>query len=434
MKLGMLIPEFPTQTHVFFWREIRALERLDVSVDILSTREPRESCPHPFAAEARARTHYLVPPGPRALGELSARLRHLPGALRYLASIDRDPGPESLKQRLQLRARHAAYLAAALELVAYAKRHGTEHVHVHSCADAAHVVALSKLLGGPSFSLHLHGDLPVYGRDHAQKMQHAAFVAAAARPMQMQVVNEVGVPESRTCTMIMGVDTDQFTPGPSRAGERGRFEMLTVGRLSPAKGHVHTLRALRLLLDRDPNLNLRYRIAGQGAHRDAIVAEIAALGLGDKVELVGSMAEPAIAEALRGVDVFVLSSIGIGEASPVAVMEAMSAGVPVVCSRIGGTADMIDDGVDGLLIDQKDEEGIAAALRRLYDDRSLGARLGSAARQRALTQFDAVRRAEILLETVRATRAGGSVPNTLGRPVAASNGAARLQASDPSAS
>jgi glycosyltransferase involved in cell wall biosynthesis len=142
------------------------------------------------------------------------------------------------------------------------------------------------------------------------------------------------------------------------------------------------------------------------------------------------MAELAIAEALRGVDAFVLSSVGIGEASPVAVMEAMSAGVPVVCSRIGGTADMIDDGVDGLLIDQKDEEGIAVALRRLYDDRSLGVRLGGAARKRALSQFDAVRRAEILLDTIRATRAGGPVPNTFGRP-APENGVARAHASGP---
>lgn len=414
MKLGLLIPEFPTQTHVFFWREIRALERLQVEVEILSTRAPSESCPHPFAAEAQARTHYLVPPSPRALGELFGRASSLPAVVRYLASIDREQ--TGLEERLRKGARQAAYVGAAVELVARSAQTGIEHVHVHSCADAAHVVALAKLLGGPSFSLHLHGDLPVYGRDHQQKMEHAAFVAAAARPMQLQLINEVGLPESRTCTLIMGVDTEQFTPGPSREGERGRFEILTVGRLSPAKGHVHTLRALRLLLDRDPHMDFRYRIAGQGAYREAIVAEIERLGLSDKVELVGSMAEAAIAEALRGVDAFVLSSVGIGEASPVAVMEAMSAGVPVVCSRIGGTTDMIDDGVDGLLVTQEDEDGIAVALRRLYDDRALGARLGAAARKRALSQFDAVRRAEIMLEAIRARRAGEPLPSSYGFP------------------
>jgi colanic acid/amylovoran biosynthesis glycosyltransferase len=116
----------------------------------------------------------------------------------------------------------------------------------------------------------------------------------------------------------------------------------------------------------------------------------------------------------------------------VAVMEAMSAGVPVVCSRIGGTTDMIEDGVDGLLVAQQDEQGIASALRRLYDDRSFGARLGSAARQRALSQFDSVRRAEILLEAIRAARAGEPVPRPLGPSVTGGNVGATLPERDPS--
>jgi colanic acid/amylovoran biosynthesis glycosyltransferase len=72
MRIGMFIPEFPTQTHVFFWREIVALKGLGVDVTILSTRRPKEDCPHEFTREASPLTHYVYPPavGPSARSRL----------------------------------------------------------------------------------------------------------------------------------------------------------------------------------------------------------------------------------------------------------------------------------------------------------------------------------------------------------------------------
>ena len=413
MNLGLLIPEFPTQTHVFFWREVRALEQLGVNVCILSTKKPRDRCPHPFAIEAAARTHYLFPPGTSAARELAIQAKRLAPAARYLSSIDRHDsganGISALRASALRRARHAVYLAAAGQLLAESRRSRIDHVHVHSCADAAHVVALADLLGGPSFSLHLHGDLPVYGRDHRQKMERALFVAAAAKPMQAQVVSEVGLPEERTCTLIMGVNTEHFTPAPERDGG-GPFRLITIGRLANCKGHKHALRALRRLRDQDPSADFRYQIVGEGPERGAIEAEIAELRLADRVELTGSLGEDAIRERLRQADAFVLSSVGIGEASPVAVMEAMASGVPVICSIIGGTPDMIDDGVDGLLVRQEDEAGLAEAMRRLRADGSFRNELGRAARRRAERQFDAKRRAQVLLDTIDAAKRRSATP------------------------
>jgi glycosyltransferase involved in cell wall biosynthesis len=408
MNLGILIPEFPTQTHVFFWREIQALERLGVNVVILSTKRPRDKCPHPFALEAAARTHYLFPPTPAAAQQLALHSRSLGAVSAYLRSIDRDSpelgGLRGIRRRALRRARHGAYLLAAAELVAQSRKHQLDHVHVHSCADAAHVVALAELLGGPPFSLHLHGDLPVYGRDHRQKMAHARFVAAAARPMQKQLIDEVGLPEDRTCTLIMGVNTERFAPDLERDGNGTKFRMITIGRLATCKGHKHALRAVRRIVDRDPTSKIHYEIVGDGPDRRAIEAEIDELGLGERVEMTGSLGEDAIASRLSRADAFVLSSVGIGEASPVAVMEAMAAGLPVVCSVIGGTPDMIENEVDGVLVAQGDEDTLAATLRRLEEQPELRKKLGRAARARAERQFDAVRRAEAMLAEIERTK------------------------------
>jgi len=388
MKLGILIPEFPSQTHVFFWREIEALERLGVEVKILSTKRPVEACPHPFAAEAARRTHYVFPPRPAALRTAAASLRRLPDVLAYLAS---------LSGNLKDRARHVLYAACALDFVEYATGEQLDHVHVHSCADAAHVAAIARRLGGPTFSLHLHGDLQVYGRDHRQKMRDSLFVAAAARPMQDQVITEAGVPAERAFTLIQGVDTTRFLA--RKAGPRsGPLHLVTVARLNRVKGHAHALAAIKYMLDK--GLDLRYSIVGSGPDRALIEAEIQRHGIGDRVEMPGSLGEHAILELLRAAHVFILPSIGIGEASPVAVMEAMASGLAVICSRIGGTPDMISDGVDGLLVDRGDEAGIATAIERLADD-DYRNRIGAAARLRAEQQFDSSVRARILVETIQ---------------------------------
>ena len=63
LSVAYCVPEFPSQTHAFFWREARALEAQGVTVHFISTRRPAEdACPHAFAAAARARTHYVFPP------------------------------------------------------------------------------------------------------------------------------------------------------------------------------------------------------------------------------------------------------------------------------------------------------------------------------------------------------------------------------------
>ncbi|MGC4093516.1 MAG: glycosyltransferase family 4 protein [Polyangiaceae bacterium] len=380
MRIGILIPEFPTQTHIFFWREVVALRKLGHSVSLLSTRRPKDACPHEFAQEAAAETHYVYPPEVGASARSLSSGRGLARTAAYVASLS-GSGKE--------RARALGFAVCGAALAEFARRRGLEHVHVHSCADAAHVAAVAHLLRDDlSYSVHVHGDLAVYGGDHAQKMGRAAFVAVAANPHAEQVVEQAGIPRSRVVRMPMGVDITKFEPRRFQTDSRAPLHLVSVGRMNRCKGHVYAFEAIRRLLD--SGVDLRYTVAGSGPDADAIRGDVARLKLESKVDFVGSKSESQVRELLGSADAFLLTSVGLGEASPVAVMEAMAAGIPVICSRIGGTADMIDSGVDSLLVHQEDVAGITDAIRLLHDDRMMLSRLGAGARERAAREFDSV--------------------------------------------
>jgi colanic acid/amylovoran biosynthesis glycosyltransferase len=389
LRLGYLVPEFPGQTHAFFWREIVALRSLGVDVHLVSTRRPPlDACRHAFAADAQRETHYLLP----------FRARHMLAALRSVGSMGASVAyVAGLKETT--RWRRAALLGMipiAAELKSWAQRNGIQHIHAHSCATAAHLAALCRLVGGPSYSLTLHGSLSVYGSDHASKMKHAAFVSTVTRPLQAEVRDCTGWNDDRVPVVTMGIDASRY---PARVARElnGPLKITTVGRLCPTKGHRYVLEAMAKL--RQDGTSVRYTIAGSGPHQATIERDIEELGLQDFVRLVGSISEDAVSLLLSESDAFVLASIGQGEAAPVAVMEAMAAGLPVICSRIGGTPDMIRDGADGFLVEQRDVEAIVRVLSELTRSTERRASVGSAARI-ASARFDSRATARQLLSAI----------------------------------
>lgn len=393
MKLGLLIPQFPSQTHIAMWRVGQAMRGSGADVQLISTRKSHGTEPcHRVLVDAMDRTFYLWPPGPwpvmRTILRSPVRLIR---CLWYVAGLSESAPLEKL--------RALPLVLSAARLCGYCRRTGIQHVLVHSCANAAHVAAMCKLLGGPSYSLRLGGDLDVYGKDFSSKMRRAAFIMAASRVNKDEVIQRGIVTAERVLCIWLGVDTHRFRPAEPTTGSNRKLQAVTIGRLNRAKGHCHALKALRQVLDR--GVAVKYTIVGSGPYEAEIRRTIQELGLANHVEMVGELDESRVIELLQSADVYILPSVGLGEASPVAVLEAMSCGVAAICSIIGGTPDMITDGVDGLLIDKHDEKGLAEALIRLAQNPAERRRLGVAARKRALESFDVRGTAKRLLHAIR---------------------------------
>lgn len=175
-----------------------------------------------------------------------------------------------------------------------------------------------------------------------------------------------------------------FPPQPRRHEERPVPRALFLGLLGQRKGIFDLLQALALLRARGVAFQL---MVGGNGEVERCRQRIAELGLADRVELLGWVGGEAKQRLLAEADLFVLPSHH--EGLPMSLLEAMSWGLPVVSTRVGGIPDLVREGDEGLLVEPGDVEGLAEALARLAASADLRRRLGAAGRQRVQSHFSA---------------------------------------------
>lgn len=271
------------------------------------------------------------------------------------------------------------------------------HVHIAGRGSTVRkvvIVAVAKLLG-LRVVLHLHD----YNyRSFLQTVPsalvwtvRAAFQAADSVVVlgsadKATVIEALGVSPGRVVIVPNGVPPPRVEP-PARP-ESGPVNVLFLGDPSRRKG-VHDL----LAAFARPELDVKAGappwsaiVAGGGGELEGFRADVVALGLEGRVSLPGWLAASEVADRLAQADVLVLPSYGEGMA--MAVLEAMSYGLCVVSTPVGALAEVIEDGVNGLLVAPGDVEGLARTLRLCLDDAPLRRRLGAGARETFATGYD----------------------------------------------
>jgi colanic acid/amylovoran biosynthesis glycosyltransferase len=165
---------------------------------------------------------------------------------------------------------------------------------------------------------------------------------------------------------------------------------VTVGRLVEKKGIEHVLRAMRILLDR--GVEVEYRVLGDGPRRARLAALAAELGVKDRVTLHGRHGQETVRDGLERSDVLVAASVtaadGDEEGIPNVLKEAMALGLPVVGTRHAGIPELIEDGVSGVLVPERDEAALADALQRLAREPGRWTAMGRAGRAKIEMEYD----------------------------------------------
>lgn len=388
-KIGYLIPEFPGQTHIFFWREIEALERMGISVSLFSTRRPPAGLiSHKWSEDAIARTEYL--------GVIDAKA----AAKTALSVSPTIYAKDILSEGKQLAKDLAVTTGAAQLLKQSCTRQGISHVHVHSCGRAALVAVMAYLMGGPSYSVTLHGDIDGYGAGQRLKWRHAKFATVVSEQLNGQLDQVLGPDRpSRVFVQPMGVDLNALRRDrpyqPYPPGEALR--LFSCGRLNIAKGHQDLIDSVKLL--RDKGIDARLTIAGEddqggGGFRKVLEEKITELELDNAVTLLGAVSAEDVRQQLNDAHLFVLATHQ--EAIGVAYMEAMACEVPTIGTRVGGVPELIHHGVDGVLVEPHAPNDLAAAIQLVANSPQDAMRYGKSARSRIEERFDCRKGAELI--------------------------------------
>ncbi len=255
-----------------------------------------------------------------------------------------------------------------------------EHIHVNWMTTSATAVWIAARLTGLPFSITAHQHDIFTDNLIEAKVRDAAFVRVISdrnrRHLEALVAPEL---RARCATIHLGVDLPAQARLPAASGV---FRVLCSARLCLWKGHRYLLPAIARLVER--GIDVRCDLAGDGEIRRDVERLVRALGLGDRVRMLGNVPHRALVQALSDgeYDALALASTEQGnehEGIPVAVMEAMAVGLPVVVTQTGSLAELVEHEVTGLLVPQRDVVALARALERLAIDPGLRRRLGERA-------------------------------------------------------
>lgn len=304
---------------------------------------------------------------------------------------ERPPDPRPVRRHRAIRwfpAPHGLGVAApgmAVDLL----RHRADVVHAHAFGMAPTWFAAARRRRDPTpLVVETHADA---GRGTDGWRVYARFVARATLAPADRVVVQtgleralmvsLGVPPGKIETIPDGVDLSEFPfGGAPRPARDGPPVALFVGRLDlRQKGLLPLVRAVAALpSSARPSLHL----AGADWGGAAAVRRLAdALGIADRIEILGALPRSRLLDEYRHADLFVLPSSF--EPFGIVLLEAMAAGLPVVASRVGGIPEVVEEGVTALLCPSDDPPALAAALGALTADEPLRRRLGAAGRRRA---------------------------------------------------
>lgn len=399
-----MMSRFPKLTETFILFEMLAMKEQGVAVDLYPLLRERTEVMHPEATQFMEEAHFVPFV---SWPVVRANLRYLRRKPRAYLSALRDLLQGNLGSR-RFFTRAVALFPKSVYFAEQMEAAGITHVHAHFASHPAAAAYVVHRLTDIPFSFTAHGsDIHRDRTMLAEKVAAAAFVVPISE-FNKSVILEAcdGQHAEKMVVIHCGVDTRHFRPLPasnngSRENGHGDSRPLTlccVGTLHEVKGQRFLIEACRLL--REKNVAFRCHFVGDGPDRERLEQQSTGAGLANWITFHGRQTRDEVSRLLQGADVVVAPSVpssdGRREGIPVALMEAMASGIPVVASRLSGIPELVEDGVDGVLTSPGDAVALADALEYLWRRPELRQRLGQAGRQKIVEEFDLYRNASRL--------------------------------------
>jgi len=405
--------KFPIQSHTFVYQEIQALEWAGLDYRLFCCETTSRTELH-AGLEDLWRKRVVLRADARLSGLdldyfLRMRPKRVEGLLDRLRSATRLSKDALLREPIVMMgftfARHVELARA-------------EYLHTYFFYDQSFMALMAGYLLGLPRGVTAYADHML--NDYAFKcvplhLELADLVVATSR----RIKNELsaiggGRFDSKILVKPNGIDIGQFpfVDAAERLNAASEPELISVSRIEPKKGLIYLIEALRILKDRGVPVRLSI-VGGVDPHTSTspayfreLVSKIEQLELSERIVLHGAKKRQEFIPLLMRARIFVAPYVEIASGDkdgiPTAVLEAMSTGLPIVATDAGSISEAVTDGVEAVSVPQRDPERLADAIERVLGDRAMYARMGEAARRRAVSEFDVHVTEKALHERIRA--------------------------------
>lgn len=366
---------FPSFTQTFCAREVQELRRQGVRLMLFSIRDTGDEAMRHFPEELRESVITLPPPDAlTAEVEAMKSRRELPQTV-VLTLREWSGRPD------KARVYEAAWIGQKLRAA------GVRHVHTHFAGVGARTAWWIRQFYGCSYSFTGHAN-DLFCPEEGPDLKLPRLIADASCVIAVSDFTAAWLRErhpasaGRIHRVYNGLDLGPISDATRNETKADPPLILSVGRLIEKKGFSDLIRACGLL--RDEGLDFRCRIVGDGPLEEPLSRRISETGLEGKVMLDGPQPMPKIVELLGQATVFALPCVtgadGGRDVLPTVIMEAMAAGLPCVSTRVAGVPEMVTHGISGLLTEEGDFQGTAAALGDLLRDPETARAMGRVGR------------------------------------------------------
>ncbi len=313
----------------------------------------------------------------------------------------KNSGGGGLKKYFKQIEKSGENLWAGLAAFGLAKRFvadGIEHVHAPWASGPATAAWAAARLAGIPFSFTARA-WDIYPPDNAlpDKVRQAAFVRVNAgsnadyiRRMAGLTPNQPDQPDKIDKVHLIYNGVPLKAAQEARVTMRPPYTLLALGRFVPKKGYEYLIHACAIL--KKQGIDVRCILAGDGPLGSQLKSLVKELGLEATVSFPGFVKFQQAQELFGQADIFVMPSViapsGDRDGIPNVIMEAFAHRVPVVATNVSGISEVVLDGETGLLVEQRDPEGLAKAIATMAGDRYRAVRMAEKGRERVLTQFD----------------------------------------------
>lgn len=279
------------------------------------------------------------------------------------------------------------------------RRRRFDVVHAHFGMAGSLALPFAKKFGLPLVVTFHGGDVSILGSLERFKPEFWRYallgksmlgtltLALCASKELRELVVDMGVPEDRAVLHHIGIDVASFAPGPRDPARPG---VVMIGRFVEKKGFEYGIRAFARVAARSPGPHLT--IVGDGERREKLEGLVRALGIGDRVTFAGFRAPAEVRAELARADVLMAPSVvaadGNRESGVIVIKEASASHVVPIGTIHGGIPEIIEDGVTGFLVLERDVDALADRLQRLLDDPALRGRMATAGRAKMEREYD----------------------------------------------